>query len=178
MTISIIIVVLSCLASLITFPVSGSFRITLGIVVLFAGIHAYKIKKPILLSAITGLAVCLTRIIVESFGKGMTGAIASNYLLEITFYVGYGIIYYYAITKNTSKYPLPLVAALTLGDAGGNFIEYYLRHLAADEAWLNTSLTTIFLAAVVRSTLIVILVWLISRFVIKDTANEGRREYD
>lgn len=164
MGLNILIVVLSTLASLIAFPVAGGFRITLAVVVLFGFIHAYKIKRPMLLATVTGIAIVLCRILFDSFRVDMTGALASNYLWEFFFYPGYGLIYYYAITKNTSEYPLPLVAALTLADTGGNFLEYYLRHLGADEAWAQTSLATILIAAAIRSILIVILVWILNRF--------------
>ncbi len=173
MGLHVLIVVLSALASIIAFPVAGGFRISLGIVVLFACIHAFQIKRPIRLALVTGIVVCLTRMFLESFSTPMTATLATNYFLEVFFYLGYGIIYYFAITKNESaKYPLPLVVALTIADGGGNFLEYYLRHMAADEAWLQTSLVTILFAAFARSVLIVLLSWLLSNFITPKLAKE------
>ncbi|MDI9502590.1 MAG: hypothetical protein ACOX00_00340 [Peptoniphilaceae bacterium] len=174
---NVFIVLAATLASLIAMPVDGGFRISLGVVVLFAGIHLFHVKRPILWAAIGGLSISLFRMLVASFSGPMSGMEASNHLWEFFFFIGYGIIYYYAIRRNTSDYPLPLVAALSLGDAGGNFLEYYLRHLAADEAWATTSLLTILLAAVLRSVLIVTIVWLGSRFV-KPGPNREKVRYD
>lgn len=172
----VVIVILSALASLIAFPVAGGFRVSMGIVVLFTAIHLYKIRQPIQLSAATGIAVVLTRILVASFSSPMTVDIATNYFLELFFYLGYGIIYYYAIANNaTAKYPLPDVVALGLADGGGNFFEYYLRYLAAGEAWVETSLMTILLAAVFRAVAIILLVWVLSRFVKKEPQPKGGR---
>ena len=161
----VLVVLLSTLASLVALPVTGGFRISLAVVVLFSMIHALQLKRPILLAFVTGIAVVLTRIFVDSLSTPMTGTLASNYFLEVFFYLGYAVIYQWAIRNNTSSYPLPLVIALAIADTGGNFLEYSLRHLAADEAWASTSLMTILLAAIVRAVLIILLSWLISRFV-------------
>lgn len=178
MNVNILIVLFSALASIVAFPVAGGFRIGLGAVVLFACIHAFRVQRPILLSLIAGIAISLTRILVDSFSLEMTGTLASNYLLETFFYVGYGVIYYYAVVKNRSDYPLPLVVALTIGDGGGNFLEYYLRHLAADEAWTQQSLTVILITAVVRSVLIVLLAWILSRYVTHRFGIDRRTTHD
>lgn len=172
MSLQITVVVLSALASLIAVPITDGFRISLGIVVLIAAIHAFHIERPIRLALITGVAVCLTRILFDSFRLDMTAQMASVYFLEVFFYLGYGAIYTFAVRTNTSPYPLPLVVALSLADMGGNFFEYALRHLAADEAWAGTSLVSILLAAFVRSVLIVFLVWALSSFAASRTGKE------
>lgn len=170
-----LIILFSALASIVAIPVSGSFRITLGIVVVIAAIEAFRIRKPILLAFLAGLAVCLTRILVDSFSGTMTATLASNYLLEFFFYVGYGTLYHVATTNNRSSYPLPLVVTLVLADAGGNFFEYFIRSLASDQAWATTSLTAILLAAFVRSVLIVLLVWFLTNYVSPKLGIEGGR---
>lgn len=161
----VLIVVLSALASLISIPVGdGGFRITFGIVVLISGLHLFKPRHPVLLALATGLAVSLVRILVDSMTLEMTSAIASSYLLEIAFYVGYAYVYNWAITTNTSPYPLPLVVALVLCDTGANTIEYALRYLAGNTVWTTTSFVSILLAATVRSVLIVFIIWLYHQF--------------
>lgn len=165
---AVLIVVFSALASLISLPVgSGGFRITFGIVALITALHVLKPKHPILLALLTGIAVAILRITVDSFSLGMDATIASSYLLEIFFYVAYAFIYDWAITTNTSSYPLPLVLALVLCDTGANTIEYILRNLAANTVWDNTSFYSILLAAVVRSVVIVFAVWLAHNAMLK-----------
>lgn len=162
---ALLIIALSALASLISVPVgSEGFRITFGIVVLISALHLFKPKHPVLLALVTGLAVSVVRIFADSMSMEMTGAIASNYLLEIAFYVTYAFVYNWAITTNTSKYPLPLVVALVLCDTGANTVEFALRHLAANSAWDTTSFISILLAAFVRSVVIVFVIWLFDHF--------------
>lgn len=157
---ALLIVILSALASLLALPVGdGSFRITFGIVVLITALHLFKPRHPVALALVTGLAVVLLRIFVDSLSMPMTATLASSYLLEISFYLGYAFVYDWAVTTNTSPYPLPFVVALVLCDTGANAIEYTLRNLASDTVWNNTSFYTILLAAFVRSVLIVFAVW-------------------
>lgn len=176
MSLYIITVILSALASNITLPVVGGFRVTLGVVALFAMIHAFRLKRPILLATVTGIVVVLVRILLESFRMPINPEVASNYFLEVFFYFGFGFLYYYSVIHNQSAYPLPLVIALAISDAGGNFLEYLLRTLAADQTWTNTSLVTILLAASVRAILIVFFIWITKRIFTKYV--DERSSYD
>lgn len=158
---SVLIVLFTALGSLLSVSVGGGdFRITFGIVILIAALHLFKPKHPVLLGLAAGLAVALLRILVDSSSMGMTASTASSYLLEIAFYAGYAWLYNWAVTTNTSPYPLPLAVALVLCDTGANTIEFSLRHLAADTVWDSTSFYSILLAAFVRSVVIVFIIWL------------------
>lgn len=167
--IQVLMIVLTALASLISFPVGqGGFRITMGIVVFITATHVFKPNKPILLAVIAGIAVCLARIAFDATQGAMDLSLASNYLLEAFFYIGYALIYHWAVTTNDSEYPLPLVVALAISDAGANAFEYVLRHLANFEVYQNTSLLSILIAAFIRSVLIVFFIWLLEdRFHVK-----------
>ena len=160
-----LIIILSALASLVSIPVgNGGFRITFGNVVLISALHLFKPRHPLALALATGLAVTLARIFMDSMSMEMTAALASSYLLEIAFYVAYAWIYSWAVTTNTSPYPLPLAVALVLCDTGANTIEFSLRHLASDTIWDTTSFSAILLAAFVRSVVIVFVIWLSNYF--------------
>ena len=160
------IIILSALASLLSVAVGdGDFRITFGIVILISGLHLFKPKHPILLALATGFAISLLRIFVDSMSMDMTASIASSYLLEIVYYVTYAFLYNWSITTNTSPYPLPIVVALVLCDVGSNTVEFALRYLAADTIWATTSFYSIFVAAFVRSVLIILIVWLFDNLV-------------
>lgn len=161
------IIILSALASLLSVAVGdGSFRITFGIVILISGLHLFKPKHPIILALATGLAISLLRIFVDSMSMDMTASIASSYLLEIIYYVTYAFLYNWAVTTNTSPYPLPLAVALVLCDTGSNTVEFALRYLANDTSWTTTSFYSILVAAFVRSVLIVLIAWVFDRFVV------------
>ena len=169
---TVLIVILSALASLIAIPVGdGGFRITFGIVVLITALHVFKPKNPITLGVITGLAVCTVRILFDSISMDMTASLASSYFLELSFYIAYPILYRLVFLTNTSKYPLPQVVSLVLCDTGSNAIEYSLRTLAGNVIWDTTSIYTILLAAFVRSVLIIMGVWLMEHFVLNKTSD-------
>lgn len=173
MFINIFILLATALLSLVSVPIGNSdFRITLGIVVFIAFVYILKFKRPILFSFVAGLVVCITRILFDSMSIKINGTLASNYLLETFFYLGYGIIYYLAVVSSKSAYPLPLVVSLAISDAGANTIEYIIRHIAADEVYENTSFYTILIAAFVRSVLIVLLIWILERFVYSKSSHK------
>jgi two-component system sensor histidine kinase YcbA len=159
------VAVLSALASLVNIPVGGSdFRITFGIVVLMVALNSGYIGKPLLSSLITGAAVCVMRVVIAFFAPGFSISVIFSYFIEIVFYIGYGLLYTLAIVKNRSIYKTPLVAGLIIGDFGGNSLEYFARFILADEVWLETKLWTILGAAIVRSLIIVALVWRLKKF--------------
>lgn len=170
---TVLIVILSALASLIAIPVGDSgFRITFGVVVLITALHTFKPKNPITIGFLTGLAICIVRIIVDSFSMDMNATLASNYFLELAFYIAYPILYRWVFLTNTSKYPLPLVVGLVLCDTGSNAIEFTLRTLSGGAAFESASIYVILMAAFVRSVLIILGIWLLENFVIKK--REGR----
>jgi two-component system sensor histidine kinase YcbA len=157
----LLVALLSAVASIINIPVGESgFRVSAGIVVMVVLIIVWKMPRIMLTSLISGIAVCLMRVLIDSFSVPMTLTLAGNYLLEVFFYLGYGLIYLLTVVRNRSIYKTPLVVSLVLSDVGGNAIEYFLRFIAAEEVWQNTSLNAILLAAVARSVVIILLVWL------------------
>ncbi|MDD2427023.1 MAG: hypothetical protein PHR78_03680 [Eubacteriales bacterium] len=162
----ILVILVAALASLVSIPVGDTdFRITLGIIVMVAGIQIFSIDKVIGFSFWTGLAVCLARIAYAAvIGINITPLLIGSYFLEIFFYLGYGIIYHFAIANIRTKYPVPLVVSLVLCDFGGNSLEYLMRFFYASEVWSDTSLLTLLLAALTRSVVIVLLVWILKRF--------------
>lgn len=157
----ILVALLSAIASILNIPVGDSgFRVSAGIIVMIVLIIVWKMPRIMLTSFVTGVAVCLMRVLVDSFTREMTLTLAGNYLLEVFFYLGYGLIYLLAVVRNRSIYKTPLVVSLVLSDVGGNAIEYFLRFIAAEEIWHNTSLNAILLAAVARSVIVILLIWL------------------
>lgn len=165
----VLVILVAMLASLVSIPVGESdFRITLGIVVMAVAIQVFNFKKVIPFSVWTGLFVCLARVAyVATIGTELSPALIGSYFLEIAFYIGYGLIYHFAILHNRSKTPLPLVLSLVLCDFGGNSLEYLLRFFYMSEVWSDTSLVTLLLAAVSRSIMIILLTWLLQQFVFK-----------
>ncbi len=167
MVTTFLIALITALASLVQIPVGESdFRVTLGMVVMMTGYIVLKKTKIIRLAFMSGLFVGLLRIAVAAIGgTAVTPLLAGSLLLEFFFYLGYGILFHFTVETNKSIYKIPLVFSLVICDFGGNALEYFLRFLYASEAWRDTSLLTILIAAFVRSILIVVFVFIYRRFI-------------
>lgn len=162
----VLVILVAALASLISIPVGDTdLRITLGIVIMVVGTRIFRFDKAIRFSFWTGLAVCLARIAYAAIvGINVTPLLIGSYFLEIFFYIGYGIIYHFAVESIRTKYPVPLVLSFVLCDFGGNTLEYLMRFFYASEVWSDTSLLNLLLAAITRSVIIILLVFLLQRF--------------
>lgn len=154
------LVLLSALASLIQIPVAGAdFRFSAGIIVLIAGLIFNKKLKPIPMGIIAGFAVCLVRVLSASV-QGIENFDLLSYFLEVFFYLGYVLVFRLVVQKDDAIYGMPLVVGLSLSDFGGNALEYFIRLGAGYEDWNSTSLTSLLVAAFVRSVVIILAVYL------------------
>ena len=154
-----ILVLLSALGSLIQMPVAGAdFRFSAGIVVLIAGLLLNKKLKPIPVGIIAGFAVFLARVLYATV-QGIENFDLLSYFLEVFFYLGYVVVYRLVVQKDDAIYGTPLVVGLSLSDFGGNALEYFIRLGAGYEDWNTTSLTSLLIAAFVRSVLIILAVY-------------------
>lgn len=164
---TIILVLLSALASLIQMPIAGAdFRFSAGIIVLIAGLLLNKKLKPIPVGILAGFAVFLMRVLYANI-IGLESYDMLSYFLEVFFYLGYVLVYRYVVLKDDAIYRTPLVVGLSLSDFGGNALEYFIRLGAGYEDWNSTSLTSLLIAAFVRSVLIILLVYIAYIFVKK-----------
>ena len=171
-----VIAVLSAVASIIQIPVLDSyFRVTMGVVVMIVLMRALGRKNFLEQAFWSGLFVCLVRMAVLSFQAVELGPknIASI-LLEVFFYIGYGLIARYTIVDRDNRYPIPYVVSLVLADFGGNSLEYFMRYLFAEEIWHDAKLLTLILAAVARSVIIISLIWVVRKLGLnKEQMKEG-----
>lgn len=155
-----ILVLLSALGSLIQMPIAGAdFRFSAGIIVLIAGLLLNKKLKPIPVGVMAGVVVFLTRIVYANV-QGIEGFDLLSYFLEVFFYLGYVVVYRLVVQKDDVIYGTPLVVGLSLSDFGGNALEYFIRLGAGYEDWNTTSLTSLLIAAFVRSVLIIVVVYI------------------
>lgn len=156
---SFILILLAALASLLSLPVGGSdFRVTAGIIVLIAGLLLNRNLKPLPTGIMTGFAVCLMRVLATAISGGEMDVL--SYFLEVFFYLGYVLVYILVVLKDDDVYTMPLVIGLSLSDFGGNSLEYFARLILGYESWQTTSLTTLLISALVRSVIIILVVYL------------------
>lgn len=156
----IILYALTALASLFEWPVeSGDFRVSAGIIVFMVALHHKRFSRPILMSLGAGLVVTLFRVGIASLSGGQSRVF--SYLLEISFYVGYGIVYTLISRYHEDQiYPPTLLFTFFLSDFGGNLLEFVIRNLIGDQGYSSVSFLTLFLAALLRSLLIILFLWI------------------
>lgn len=174
-----LIIIFSALASLVNLPIASSdFRFSAGIVVLIVALIFEHRPKAIWLGTFTGLAVCLMRLLVAS-SQGLE-VDPLSYFLEVFFYLGYVLVYHLVVLKANDSYGLPLVVGLSLSDFGGNALEYFVRLALGYENSSSVPISTLIIGALVRSVLIILLVYvivLVSKSLGKDLKNPLVREH-
>ena len=174
-----LLILLSALASLVNLPIASSdFRFSAGIIVLMVAVIFWQKPRILWLGTLTGLAVCLTRLMVASI-QGQE-ADPLSYFLEVFFYLGYVLVYHLVVVKANDAYGLPLVVGLSLSDFGGNVLEFFVRLGLNYESFRSVPLSTLVIGALVRSVIIILLVYLsylLARALGKNIPNPLARDF-
>lgn len=166
---SLVIALIAAFASLINLSVGmGHLRVSMGIIVMIVALHEKKELKPISTSVLAGFAVFLMRLIVTSVGGTISTNIALSYLLEVLFYIGYGVLYEFLERRDVEKYNNPLILILMICDFGANAIELASRYFILGDNLQNFTFPNLFIAAFVRSAIIWILIRIFNKNSLKD----------
>lgn len=157
------IALFAAIASLFNLNVGGGdLRVTLGVVILIVGLHIAPQLEVMSTSALTGITVFLTRVLVSAIAyQKVDMVLVVSYAIEILFYVAYGFFYKYIVLNDKNETGTPLMLLLMLCDFGANTVEYLIRFFFYDIAMVQADFVTIFLAAFIRSAII----WLILKFI-------------
>ncbi|MGI6330596.1 MAG: ATP-binding protein [Zhaonellaceae bacterium] len=130
------------------------FRISAGIVFLAIYLYYNKDLKPIETGLISGIAVYVFRVLLHILGKGNLGDVVFSYQLEILFYTFYGVIYSLLLKSGTRENVNQLFLILVASDFGANLIEASFRALHEALQFNYDLITTLLLVAVVRSSVV------------------------
>jgi len=159
------------------YPFGTDFRITIGVVA-FTFLLLYFHTIPIISSSIiTGLSVLMLRVGIDIFANSMgMDAAFYKHMPGMMYYITYGIIIEGSSFRKLFEKPLFFIMALTAADILSNIFELLIRNQLNSNSF-DTIFSTIMLAAVIRSCLVLALFWIIKYYSLFVTKEEHQRRY-
>jgi two-component system sensor histidine kinase YcbA len=159
------------------YPFGTDFRITVG-VVMFTFLLLYFHSIPIIAtSIITGISVLFIRVGIDVFANAVSIDVASyKHIPALMYYISYGIIIEGAGFRKLFDKPLYFIGTLTIADIMSNFLELMIRNQSNIKSF-DEIFSTIMLAAVLRSTLVLALFWIIKYYSLFITKEEHQKRY-
>ena len=159
------------------YPFGTDFRITIGVVA-FTFLLLYFHTIPIISSSIiTGLSVLMLRVGIDIFANSM-GLEAAFYkhMPGMMYYITYGIIIEGSSFRKLFEKPIFFIMALTTADILSNIFELLIRNQLNNNSF-DAIFSTIMLAAVIRSCLVLALFWIIKYYSLFVTNEEHQKRY-
>lgn len=167
------VIFLAGLASLFSFNVGEtSLRISLGIIVLVVGLLLNEKFEVLSTATLTGIFVFLIRVLFQTaLTQTISASIIFSYLLEVFFYIGYGISFKYLVRNEQTRRENSLLILLMLCDFGANSLEYFAHYFLLNSALIQADFVSIFLAAFIRSSII----WIILTTVLNHNTDSSQK---
>lgn len=159
------------------YPFGTDFRITVG-VVMFTFLLLYFHSVPIVAtSIITGISVLSIRVGIDVFAHSVNvDAAIYKHIPALFYYVSYGVIIEGAGFRKLFEKPIYFIVALTTADIMSNFLELIIRNQSHMKSF-DEIFSTIMLAAVLRSSLVLALFWIIKYYSLFITKEEHQKRY-
>lgn len=159
------------------YPFGTDFRITVGVVIftfLLLYFHSLSIVPA---SIFTGISVLAVRVGIDVFiGAACFNDALSRHLPALMYYITYGIIIEGASFRRLFEKPIYFIVALTTADIVSNFFELVIRNQVINKPF-DAIFSTIMLAAVIRSCLVLALFWIIKYYSLFITKEEHQKRY-
>lgn len=159
------------------YPFGTDFRITVGVVI-FTFLLLYFHSLPIIAASIvTGISVLTVRVGLDVFANSLPVDVSiSKHVPGMMYYISYGIIIERANFRKLFEKPIYFIIVLTTADIMSNFFELLIRNQINATAF-DTILSTIMLAAVIRSCLVLALFWIIKYYSLFINKEEHQKRY-
>lgn len=159
------------------YPFGTDFRITVG-VVMFTFLLLYFHSIPIVAtSIITGISVLILRVGIDVFANGVgVDAAYLKHIPALIYYISYGIIIERSRFRKLFEKPIYFIIALTTADILSNFLELMIRNQSNLKSF-DEIFSTIMLAAIIRSCLVLALFWIIKYYSLFITNEEHQQRY-
>jgi len=159
------------------YPFGTDFRITVGVVT-FTFLLLYFHSIPIIATSIvTGVSVLLLRVGIDMFVNVVSFNVASlKHMPALMYYISFGIIIEGASFRKLFEKPIYFIVVLTTADIMSNFLELMIRNQFIIESF-DEIFSTIMLAAVIRSCIVVALFWIIKYYSLFITKEEHQNRY-
>lgn len=159
------------------YPFGTDFRITVGVLI-FTFLLLYFHSLPIVpTSIVTGFSVLFIRVGIDVFAITMDfDSALLKHLPALMYYITYGIIIERTRFRRLFERPIYFIVALTTADIMSNFIELLIRN-QFNSKFFDEIFSTIMLAAVIRSCLVLALFWIIKYYSLFITKEEHQKRY-
>lgn len=159
------------------YPFGTDFRITVG-VILFTFLLLYFHTLPIISTSIaTGVSVLLIRVAIDVFGSTMDWDTAIfRHIPALMYYISYGLIIERTNFRKLFDKPVYFIIALTSSDIVSNFFELLIRDQFTSKPF-DAIFSTIMLAAILRSCIVLVLFWIIKYYSLFITKEEHQKRY-
>lgn len=159
------------------YPFGTDFRITVGVVV-FTFLLLYFHTLPIVPASIaTGVAVLAVRVGIDLFTSAASlNAAFTRHLPALMYYLSYGMIIEGASFRKLFEKPIYFIVTLSIADIVSNFFELVIRNQFTSKSF-DAIFSTIMLAAVLRSCLVLALFWIIKYYSLFITKEEHQKRY-
>ena len=133
---------------------------------------------PIIASSIvTGIFVLAFRVGIDFFANSMAMDVAVyKHLPGMMYYIAYGIIIEKTSFRKLFEKPIYFILTLTMADILSNIFELFIRNQLNNNSF-DAIFSTIMLAAVIRSCLVLALFWVIKYYSLFVTKEEHQRRY-
>ncbi len=159
------------------YPFGTDFRITVGVII-FTFLLLYFHTLPVVATSIaTGLSVLLVRVGLDVFTHSIPIDIAFyRHIPALMYYVVYGIIIDKTSFRKLFHKPIYFIITLATADIISNFFELLIRNQFSISLF-ETIFSTIMLAAVLRSCIVLFLFWIIRYYSQFITNEEHQKRY-
>jgi len=159
------------------YPFDTDFRITIGVVMftfLLLYFHSLTIVST---SIVTGVLVLIVRVGIDIFAsEASIYTAAYKHIPGMMYYISYGIVIDGLSFRKLFEKPIYFIATLTTADIVSNFFELIIRN-QFNIISFDSIFTTIMLAAVIRSFIVLVLFWIIKYYSLFITKEEHQRRY-
>lgn len=135
----------------------SDFRVSAGIIMFAIFIYYYNELKPVQTGILSGTLVSLLRLIIYYLRSGSSISTIPTFYLEIFFYIFYAVIYSLIVDKANKENLNNIFIVLVISDLFANIIEVIIRTNIETNPFPWEIISTLFLVAIVRSTI----VWLV-----------------
>ena len=128
-------------------------------------------------SVITGISVLFFRVGIDVFFNAVSFDLAwYKHIPALVYYIAYGIVIDSAGFRKLFEKPLFFIVTLTTADIMSNFLELIIRNQSSIRSF-DEIFSTIMLAAVIRSSLVLSLFWIIKYYSLFITKEEHQKRY-
>lgn len=158
---TLIVAALASVASLINLNIgNGDLRFSLGVIIFVVALYFDEKLDPIYTGLLTGIMVFLMRLAVGSMMVNPEHLVLS-YLLEIVFYLAYGLIFSFIVGRARTRKERSLIGLLVVCDLGANTLELFARFVILGDEFKPMVYSNIIISALVRS----LITWLVIKII-------------